>query len=882
MNNRGRWRIGAIASGIALLGSMASLEAHALALGRITVQSALGESLRAEIDITDLNAEETSSLRVGIATAEVFKAAGLEYTSAAAGLDVRLQRRADGRTYLRLSSNRAITEPFVDLILEAKWSSGRVTRDYTMLFDPPNVRANATMAAPTAPVLSQAAPVFVPRGARLAAREIAPSPDSPPAPRSVAVPKAPAVRIPAAERMPAGARQVLVKPGDNASRIAAQTRPASVSLDQMLVALLRSNPDAFIGGNINVIKSGAVLDIPDAQAASALSSGEATQTLVAQSKDFNTFRRKLAEGVPATQIDSTPRQVGGKVQARVEDRAQINSTPDKLTLSKGAVQGRSASATEDTAAREQEARDGASRAAELHRNNSDSNKPGTSDVATGPGISVPAPAHETSSATSSAGITPAPALATTGAADPNANTAASAITGSEAPLVPALEPMSAASAAAAHVPAAIKQPVVITPTSTQSGLINQIRENSLLVLGAGALLALLAGLGFARYRKTKKMGQTDSSFLDSRLQPDSFFGASGGRRIDTSESMAEGSAIAYSPSQLDASGDVDPVAEADVYLAYGRDQQAEEILKEALRLYPARLAIHTKLLEIYAKRRDHKAFESVALTAFKLSKGQGPEWVYISELGRDLDTANSLYQAGAKPAGSVNKSHHVSAFAPVSAVAPLDLPAIKPSTSVKAVDMDLNLDFTLDDAPDASMTEATIPAPLTAPYSPPQAASSGSSPAAPSPILNLYDLDLNLDHLTEYAATEPAPLFVSASSSANSSAPAVDLLSEKLDFTLDPFTAPRASVAPAAPVNHSGMLEFDLSSLSLDLGPTTQTATPALAEPQEDPLEVKFLLAEEFRILGDAEGARSLADEVMAKAKGPLKVKAQAFLNALS
>ncbi len=105
--------------------------------------------------------------------------------------------------------------------------------------------------------------------------------------------------------MPAGGdKQVTVKAGDTAGKIAAQNKPASVSLDQMLVALLRSNPDAFIGGNVNRVKSGAVLDIPSAETASAISAGEASQTIVAQSKDFNGFRRKLAEGVPATQMAS--------------------------------------------------------------------------------------------------------------------------------------------------------------------------------------------------------------------------------------------------------------------------------------------------------------------------------------------------------------------------------------------------------------------------------------------------------------------------------------------------------------------------------------------------------------------------------------------------
>ena len=151
-------------------------------------------------------------------------------------------------------------------------------------------------------------------------------------------------------------------------------------------------------------------------------------------------------------------------------------------------------------------------------------------------------------------------------------------------------------------------------------------------------------------RQRKKATQVDSSFLESRLQPDSFFGASGGQRIDTNEGGATGSSMVYSPSQLDAAGDVDPVAEADVYLAYGRDLQAEEILKEAMRTTPQRVAIHSKLLEIYAKRRDAKAFELVATEAYSLTHGEGPEWEHICELGQELDAGNPLYRPGGQPA----------------------------------------------------------------------------------------------------------------------------------------------------------------------------------------------------------------------------------------
>ena len=82
---------------------------------------------------------------------------------------------------------------------------------------------------------------------------------------------------------------------------------------------------------------------------------------------------------------------------------------------------------------------------------------------------------------------------------------------------------------------------------------------------------------------------------------------------------------------------MDPVAEADVYLAYGRDLQAEEILKEAIRHNPARVSVHVKLGEIYAKRQDRKALEAGAGDVFKLTQGEGPDWARITELGRSLD-----------------------------------------------------------------------------------------------------------------------------------------------------------------------------------------------------------------------------------------------------
>ena len=133
-------------------------DADALALGRVAVQSALGEPLRAEVDVLEITPEEAGSLRVGLAPVEAFRSAGMEFNGALSGLQVTLQRRADGRPYLSLVGSRAVNEPFVDMVLEATWASGRLVRDYTMLLDPPKTAAtpapapvNAAVARPPAP-----------------------------------------------------------------------------------------------------------------------------------------------------------------------------------------------------------------------------------------------------------------------------------------------------------------------------------------------------------------------------------------------------------------------------------------------------------------------------------------------------------------------------------------------------------------------------------------------------------------------------------------------------------------------------------------------------------------------------------------------------------
>ena len=905
-NNRARWRVSALASAVALLGGLASLDAHALALGRITVQSTLGEPLRAEIDIAEITPEEAGSLRAGVASADAFKAAGLEYTPAVVGMQVTLQKRADGRSFLRLSSTRAVTEPFVDLVLDASWSSGRVVRDYTMLFDPPSLRQPAL---PTAPIFSRP---LAPSAPGISAIPYAPPPAATAAPKSQSAPSRPpaGARPPVERAAPvpksaAGSQQVVVKQGDTAGKIAAQNKPASISLDQMLVALLRSNPDAFIGGNINRLKSGAVLGIPDADQAGSILPAEASRTIVAQSRDFNDFRRKLAEGVPSTKVSGADRQTGGKLQAKVEDRAPATAVPDKLTLSKGAVQGKAAQ--EDKIANDRQAKNASDRVAELTKNIGDLSKlAGTVTTATPasaakpPGVTLTAPTGMPSAPASATAIASATlaASAPPGAAATPAAGSAAAITATTSAAAPASAPSPstamAASAPASHAVAAAtgvasapsKKPVAAPqPPPPEPDLIDQLTDNPLSLGGIAALLVLLGAFGFYRMRSKRNDAlAVDSSFLESRLQPDSFFGASGGQRIDTNEGGATGSSLVYSPSQLDATGDVDPVAEADVYLAYGRDLQAEEILKEAMRTNPARVAIHIKLMEIYAKRRDAKAFAPVAVDAFNLTRGEGSEWAFISEMGRDLDSTNPLYQPGGQPSagGGVPASD---SYIPSAGFASSTLPQIlerQPEDPAAPVDFDLDLDFSLGEEAEAAPPAATVPPPPLATMQPP---THEPTIAMQMPQDTIFD-GMGMDFSTDTMSIEPDAPALTLGKAPDFDLGASALSASGLSFRAEPTPEEPKPIAAPAPAVDSGMLEFDMGSLSLDLGGPTEESPPVTGSGAptsiDDPLETKFALAEEFRALGDADGARSLAEEVASKASGSLKTRVQAFINGLS
>ena len=835
------------------------LNAQALGLGRLTVQSALGEPLRAEIDVTSLTPEEAGTLTLRVAPPDAYRAAGVDYNPVLPGTQVQLLKRQDGRSYLRVTSDRAVVEPFVDVILEMNWASGRLVREYTMLLDPPGTPRNmaaapapsvapAISAAPVPPpapmqptprVAQAAPPPAVAAPAPSPERRAAPRPDAPaPAPRAVAAPPA----APAAATAAAAGDKYQVRPGDSLSRIAKSVQPPSVSLDQMLVALFRGNPDAFVGNNMNRLKAGQVLTVPSAEVVQQLSAPEAREVIRAQSADFDAYRQQLASGVRTQKTEEPARQAKGSVQASVQDNKQAAAaTPDKLTLSQGAVK---ASAPEAAVSKDTEKKDSAARVAELSRNVAELKRLQGETAASAPAAAAAVAAPAVAAAAAPPSVAPPVAASAPVVALP----AAPAVTAS-APVVVAAAPAVQAPAPAPAPKAAPPAPTAPT-TAEEPSLLDSLFDNPMALPGAGLLVALIAGFGAYRLRGRLRKGERETSFLESRLQPDSFFGASGGQRIDTHDApsaTSSASSMSYSLSQLDAIGDVDPVAEADVYLAYGRDLQAEEILKEAMRANPERMAVRSKLLEVYAKRRDTKGFELLAGQLFALTGPDSEDWHKAQALGRQIDADNPLYAPGGQPDLLVREGGRL--------VEPLDATTMPQSVQHQA--------------PAGPITEP------------------GSLDVAPN-----LDLELDLD-LAGSTRSDTAPSALEITRPFTTGAAMADDKAFSID--LPGMGKPPSGGGAAASLD---ALDFDLGELTLDDDKTGGSSRPVpqgadddfaaslpsfeLSNDDADPLERKLELAEEFRQIGDMEGARDLLEEVLASADGALKSKAQGMLDSLN
>ncbi len=972
----------------AALSSTVPLAADAAGLGRLTVQSALGQPLRAEVEVTALGREEIGSLTARLASPEAFRQAGLEYNPALSGLRFAIEQRPNGGAVVRVASSQPVNEPFVDLLVELNWASGKFVREYTFLLDPPELRmgrdtavAGGAATSTPAPAARQAAAsaAAVPATAAPAPAAIArPVPASPAASSSaVARPPSQPVSAAAPARAADASGSVRVEAGDTLAKIAARVKPADVSVEQAVMAIYRANPRAFFG-TVHQLFAGADLQIPDAEAMKAIDAAGARREIRAQAAQFNEYRARLASSVRSVQPTKAGQTAQGSVAAKSDESGAPVAGGDQLKLSRsggaaaaaGSATGASAASNaemqvaQDNALREQR-----ERVAALERNVSDlqqlvelknrqlaelqrqveaarstgATASGTIASATSNAAPVAAPAEPTAAAAPSAtadapATAPASAPATTSVASPAASEGAAspamapatsdasstspvagdAVSPAETKPAEGVPPATAADTSAPDKPAATPAPAPVSPA--EPSVLGALMENPLVL---PALIAIALGLGgygvYAARRRRKGEELDDGLSTADAFTANSLFGATGGQAVDTHASLFATSAR---DSGVDVhSTEVDPIAEAEVYIAYGREAQAEEILKEALKRQPERQAIRLKLLEIQAARKDPIAFGALAQEMYDQAGGLNEEWAKVVTLGLAIDPANPLYTGQGAAASTADSSAEASAAAPGVAPAAADLgrevdaaaavfgePGFDPAGSPKrafgpsfaetvpmdgaegasadgkpqieeevpALDFDLDLETTVGRAGSALGARDT----------------DSALEQAVDGRFELPSLDLGLDaplpagdeHAARRSGTPQPDEEIPALADLGDFK--IDLPSlEEIDARVPEFGDERPAVDLAGLEGADGLGDLDFSSVDLELSEgdvglaSAETAVaPAVASSRWQEMATKLDLAAAYEEIGDKEGARELLQEVLEGGDASQQHKARAML----
>ena len=617
-------------------------------------------------------------------------------------------------------------------------------------------------------------------------------------------------------------------------------------------------------------------------------------------------------GAPTT--EEAGQAAGGKLSGPVEDRgaAAPGQPKEMLKLSKGeaagsqAAQQRIHSLEEELAARERTINEQAERVAKLEKTVKDMQA--LIDIKSRQGTEMQKQAAPTPPAIEHKPAPAKPSMPEPVKPEMPAPPPAAQAKPAQPPVVAEAAPQETASGTAAAPTAQAKpkparkptKPVVAAEPEPQS-LVDQILGEPM-YLGAGAVaIALLGFLGF-RMVKKRREGNEDFEVEAEKKNPD----VAPLTGTDTSGSMQ---AAARAAAAAQVTEEVDPLAEAEIYLAYGRDSQAEEILKEALAANPRRYEIHSKLLEIYAKRKDVAAFDPIARDLQSGTGGQGEIWLQAARLGYQLDPQNPRYTAG-KPSGA-------EAAAVVAAAA-----AAAGATGVPALDEKLDFNIGLEDADVGTKTDidltrlggpgggtttdidlsslggeggglevdlSTISGVPERPLQAPDIDFDIEAPAAADPTASGgVDFDFDLSALSPAPSATSTQIMTKAMTQtvADIGEPGMgsvefDLSKISLDSGDEGKLEPKLDFETSA--DGGVMPELDLSSINLDLGGApSEGGSEAPKDDRWYDVQTKFDLAKAYQEMGDKEGAREILREVIAEGDGEQKAAAERVLETLS
>lgn len=641
-------RVRKLVLAIAAASALTSGMAQALGLGEVTLKSSLNQPLVAEIELLEVRDLASNELIPALASPEEFTKAGVDRQYFLTDLKFTPVLKPNGKSVIRVTSSKPVREPYLNFLVEVLWPNGRLLREYTVLLDPP------LYAPSTAPAVAPQLPVAAPRAPVVAAPRPA-APAAPVAPRQPAPAPAPVAASPLNDK------EYKTTGSDTLWEIAQRAR-AGGSVHQAMLAIQDLNPDAFVGGNINRLKSGQVLRLPDEQQIKSRAQGEAIAQVAEQNSAWREGRA-LAAGT--RQLDATKRASAGAAPAEAPSKDSLKlvsaetgkstagsdkggagenkALSDKLAVTKESL---------DSTRRENDELKGRmgdlqgqldklqrliqlkdDQLAKLQANMAAQNKaasekpPAAATAAPAAPVApvapvAPKPVVEPAAAAPVQAAPPAVTPPATPPAEPDFNYQEPAASAAPEPSAqqPASEPAVAVVPVAPvvekpAVPAPVKpakpaQPVPAAEAPQEPSLVDQLLGNSMLlgVAGGGALLLLLVGLMVLSRRNALKEAELQTSLAgpDDEVQFDNDLSLEDGNPFDGSDDLLAETAQPGEERVVAQTGDA--LGEADIYIAYGRFNQAAELLQNAINDEPQRGDLRLKLMEVYAELGDRDGF----------------------------------------------------------------------------------------------------------------------------------------------------------------------------------------------------------------------------------------------------------------------------------
>jgi len=835
-----------LANTLMLVGGLtASSQLLALGLGELTLKSALNQPLQAEIELVETDGLSQWEIKPALASASDFERAGVDRLY----FLTKITFKVEGDRVV-LTSREPVNEPFLNFLVELNWPSGRVLREYTLLLDPPTFQEESIQPLVTTPA-GQSSVVSAPAETT-----------------TIAAPAQP-VAVNRWESEPAAPGTYKVQPNDTLWQIALETRPASgVTPQQMMVAIQNENPNAFTG-NINRLKTHQVLRIPDAESIKRVSFGQAVAEVDRQNRALNTGAAQIdATGRAGTAVAAATAKDGGEVRLLSAQSDNAESAGASGDAGQGAGSGRQQALENDLAIALENVDKSRRENQERERLESLEEQINTlqrlislkdDQLATMQVGGAEQAAEAVAEQAETVVAEPVAEVAETApAAEPEAAPAGESVDfnysqpADSAAVADGAEAVSEADVAAKAAEEKARRERIAAMLAQQEEqqrpqptLLDQMLSNPQYPLAGFGVLVLL-GLLIARTLKQRKAAKQEEKFTDEELafaDVDADPSSLDDFDFDDDELAVGDVDLDADHADIDLGDDLDDtqhhedhfekdvISESDIYIAYGKFEQAVDLLSDAIEKEPSRSDLRLKLLEVYVEMDEAEAFA-------------------VAEAG-----LNQLGDRAASQQAEQLRNRLSSPIAPAAAVSALaagvaadsglslddDIPALDDSMGDDFADA---LDF--GDALDLSedMPEENTDAVLDL--------GEAESGLEEVPTLDLddgleFDLNESVSELEAESAEGEDDFDIAAEPAAADDGLEFDLG----DFGAETPAADEPEVASVEADNESNSLEFDLGSLSAD--DAAEEPAAVAEETAEDDFGLDFDSGESAPVAADSD-----------------------------